>query len=63
MKYLIISDIHGSYYYAKKIVEIEKRENFLQKMVVLVYYIVNSNCYRIYNNYGNSTYDGDGRNT
>lgn len=26
MKYLIISDIHGSYYYAKKIVEIEKRE-------------------------------------
>lgn len=27
MKLLVISDIHGSYYYAKKILEIEKREN------------------------------------
>ena len=27
MKLLVISNIHGSYYYAKKILEIEKREN------------------------------------
>ena len=27
MKLLVISDIHGSYYYAKKILEIVKREN------------------------------------
>ena len=27
MKLLVISDIHGSYYYAKKILEIEKRGN------------------------------------
>ena len=27
MKYLVVSDIHGSYYYAKKLEEILNKEN------------------------------------
>ena len=27
MKYLVVSDIHGSYYYAKKLEEIINKEN------------------------------------
>ena len=35
MKLLVISDIHGSYYYAKKILEIEKRDSNPDKIVLL----------------------------
>jgi len=34
MKVLVVSDIHGSGYYAEKILEIEKREN-TDKIIVL----------------------------
>ena len=34
MKYLVISDIHGSFYYASKIPEIMKREN-TKKLILL----------------------------
>jgi putative phosphoesterase len=34
MKYLIASDLHGSYYYAKKIVEIKEKEN-ADKLILL----------------------------